>query len=179
MSQQRNVKRYTKGFIWLHWGIALVVLPMVTCSFFLEDFPKTIRPTAIMLHKSFGLSILVLMLIRLIYLMKQRRPSLPSKMPKWEIYLARVVQASLYFFLIAMAFAGWLMSSLSNHAPVWFGLIRLPFPGLSKNIEWADWFFQAHKTTAWILLFLIGLHIAGALKHAIIDKDKVLENMLP
>lgn len=179
MSQHRSVKRYTKGFIWLHWGIALVVLPMLAVSFFLEDLPKTIRPTAIMLHKSLGLSILALMIIRLMYLWKQQRPPLPSKMPKWEIYLARVVQVGLYFFLIAMGFAGWLMSSLSDHVPVWFGLIRLPFPGLSKNPEWADWFYQAHQTIAWILIVLLGLHIAGALKHAIIDRDKVLESMLP
>lgn len=171
--------KYSKGFIGLHWLIAVVVISMLSVSFFLEDLPKVIRPTAIMLHKSFGLSILLLTLMRLIWVIIAKRPALPITMPRWEVYLARGVQGAFYVFLISMAMAGWLMSVLSNRIPIWFGLFPLSLPGVPHNSIWAEWFFQGHQTIAWILITLICLHIAGALKHAIIDKDKVMESMLP
>ena len=173
------MNKYSKGFVGLHWLIAIVVISMLSVSFFLEDLPKVIRPTAIMLHKSFGLSLLLLMVIRVIWFMKAKRPSLPNTMPRWEVYLARSVQGALYLFVIAMALAGWLMSILSNHIPIWFGLFPVSLPGVPQNPIWAEWFFQAHQIIAWILIALICLHIMGALKHAIIDKDKVMESMLP
>lgn len=179
MSQQGKTERYTLGLISLHWVIALLIIPLVSLSFFLEDLPKIIRPTAIMLHKSCGLTILVLMVVRLIYLFKSGRPTLPATMPRWEVLFARGVQLALYVSVIAMAMVGWIMSMLSNHTPVWFGVISLPLPGIVPNEAWADIFFQSHQIIAWVLIGLIGLHVVGALKHVIIDKDKVMDSMLP
>lgn len=173
------MKKYSKGVIFLHWLIATVVLLLLPASFFLEDLPANLRPSAIMWHKSLGLTILWLMLMRLIWVIKSGKPALPSSVPRWEAWLARGVQAALYLFLIMMAMVGWLMSVMSNHIPTWFGLFRLPLPGIAVNEGLADSFFQAHQIIAWILITLIGLHIAGALKHAIIDRDKVLDSMLP
>ena len=173
------MKKYNKGLIIIHWLIAVVVIAMLGGSFFLEDLPNAIRPTAIMLHKSFGLTILFLMLIRLIWVIKAGKPALPPTVPRWEMFLARGVQVALYVFMVTMTLAGWLMSVLSNHTPLWFGLLRMPLPGVSFNPVWAEWFFQVHQTIAWILILLICLHIGGAIKHALIDKDDVLESMLP
>ena len=171
--------RYTKGAMVLHWSIAAIILLLLSVSFFLDDFPKALRPTAIMLHKSFGLTILILMVLRFWYLLRGKKPLLPATMPRWEIYLARGVQGAMYVLLIAMPIVGWLMSTLSNHIPVLFGLIQLPLPGITPNPDLAALFFQAHQIIAWMLIGLISLHIAGALKHAIIDKDKVMDSMLP
>jgi len=179
MGQKRKTARYTWGLISLHWLIAVLVIPLVSLSFFLEDLPKMIRPTAIMLHKSCGLTILVLMVVRLVCVFKSGRPALPAAMPRWELVLARGVQMALYVFLIAMEMVGWIMSVLSNHIPVWFGVVALPIPGIAPNAAWSELFFQIHQIIAWVLIVLIGLHIAGALKHVIIDKDKVMESMLP
>ncbi|MGV3740330.1 MAG: cytochrome b [Gammaproteobacteria bacterium] len=173
------MKKYTKGMMAIHWLVAAVVIPLLSLSFFLEDLPKTIKPTAIMLHKSFGITILALMLLRLFWLKKTGRPALPKTMTRWELGLARIVQWAMYTFLIIMPLTGWFMSVMSDHTPVWFGLIRLPIPGIAKNSAWADILFQGHQIIAWILIALVSLHIAGALKHAIIDKDKVLDSMLP
>ena len=171
--------RYTQGAMVLHWSIAAIILLLLSVSFFLDDFPKALRPTAIMLHKSFGLTILILMVLRFWYLLRGKKPLLPATMPRWEIYLARGVQGAMYVLLIAMPIVGWLMSTLSNHIPVLFGLIQLPLPGITPNPDLAALFFQAHQIIAWMLIGLISLHIAGALKHAIIDKDKVMDSMLP
>lgn len=165
--------------IGLHWLIATIVIPLLSLSFFLENLPKTIKPTAIMLHKSFGITLLGLMLLRLIWLKRSVRPALPAAMPRWEIGLARFVQWSLYAFLIIMPITGWVMSVMSNHIPIWFGLVNLPIPGVPQNPEGAKFLFQAHQIIAWILIALVCLHITGAIKHAIIDKDQVLDSMLP
>jgi cytochrome b561 len=174
----RNTK-YTKGLVYLHWAIATVVILLLSVSFFLENFPKDLRPTAIMLHKSLGLTVLALMGWRLYWLFKRGRPNLPDTMPCWEIGLARLVQYALYLLLIAMPLVGWMMCMFSNHPPIWFGLIPLSIPGIPQNAEWAQFLFQTHQIIAWVLIGLIGLHIAGALKHALVDKDNVMESMLP
>lgn len=179
MRKPRKAERYAWSLICLHWVVAVLVIPLVSLSFFLEDLPRTFRPTAIMLHKSFGLTLLILMVMRLGCLYKYGRPALPVNMPRWEMLFARLVQIGLYGALIAMSMIGWIMSMLANHTPMWFGVVALPLPGVAPNATWADIFFQIHQTIAWILIVLIGLHVAGALKHVIIDRDKVMESMLP
>lgn len=170
---------YPKGFVWLHWVIATLVMMLLSVSFFLDGLDKSIRPTAIFLHKSFGLSILFLMLLRLLWRAKILPPPLPPITPRWEVFLARGVQAAMYFFLIVMASVGWVMSVLADHTPSFFGLFQLPLPWIKPNPALSKLFFLAHQTIAWILIGLISLHVMGALKHVIIDRDKVLESMLP
>lgn len=162
-----------------HWLVALIVTPMVLGSFFLEDLAKPIKGTAIMLHKSFGLTVLALMLIRLIYIHVHGRPDLPSTVSKWERILARTVQYTLYLLLIAMPLVGWVMSAAAGHQPVFFGLFTFPFPGIQPNKALSDLMFQVHQTIAFIIIGLLCLHIAGAIKHHFCDKDAVLRRMLP
>lgn len=172
------VKRYTKLTKFLHWSIALVVICLLF-SFFLDDVPKTSKATAIMLHKSFGLTVLGLMLIRFIWILHTGRPDLAPDSPRWERVLAHIVQRSFYLFLIAMPLSGWMMSTAAGHPPVYFNLYTLPFPGIAPNEGLGGLFFDAHKAIAFILIGLLILHVAGALKHHFIDKDHVLKRMLP
>lgn len=179
MNKDVNVTSYSTGFKWLHWVVACLVLGMLGFGFFLSDLPGSFKPTAYMLHKSTGLTILALMLIRLVWVIILGKPKLPSDIPKWECFLASSVQYALYVFLICMALSGWLMATASNKIPVYFGWFRVPFPALSPNERLADWMYSTHGVIAWILLGLVGLHIAGALKHWLIQKDDVLDRMLP
>lgn len=171
-------KTYTSFSKAIHWLIALVVIPMVLGSFYLESIAKPTRGTAIMLHKSFGLTILALMLIRLIYIHRVGHPSLPSSMPDWEKRLSRVVQYSLYVCLLLMPMCGWIMATAANYPPVYFNWFTLPFPFVSPNEALSHWMFQAHHLIAYCIILLLGLHIAGALKHHLIDRDDVLKRML-
>ncbi len=178
MSRPRVVS-YSSGFRWLHWGIAAVVILLLSLSFFLDALQDSIKPSAVLIHKSLGLTILGLMVVRLFWVFRTGRLPLPTTMPQWEVVLARVVQAMMYVVLFAMPLVGWVMSLLSNHVPSFFGLFYLPIPGIAPNPALAKIFFQAHQSLAWVLIILITLHVAGALKHAIIDKDNVMERMLP
>lgn len=175
----KDVVEYSKGSKYLHWVIACLVLSMLSLSFFLDDLQTNIKRTGVMVHKSLGLTIFLLMLIRLYWLYHTGRPPLPKSMPRWELLLARGVQYSMYVLLIAMPLSGWIMSTLSDHVPVFWGVFSLPFPGLVPNPDLAQWFFQAHQIIAWLLIGLISLHILGAAKHAFIDRDHILQSMVP
>jgi cytochrome b561 len=178
-NNDKDVLVYSKGFKWLHWLVAILVLGMLAVGFFLSDMPSGFKATAYMLHKSTGLTILGLMLVRAVWMIVSGKPKLPESVPKWECFLASAEQYALYVFLIAMALSGWLMATASNKIPVYFGWFRVPFPGLLPNEKLADWMYSTHGTLAWIVLGLVFLHIAGALQHWLIQKDDVLTRMLP
>lgn len=173
------VVNYSKGLKFFHWLIALIVICMLGGSFFLDDLPKPYISTAFMIHKSFGITVLVLMLLRLYWLKHTGRPQLPPSMPAWEKFLSRFVQYSLYFFLIIQPLSGWIMSVAANRIPSYFGLIELPFPGISSDKGLATFMETCHIIIAWIIIGLLVLHVAGALKHHFINKDNVLRSMLP
>jgi len=173
----KNVQAYATTSKILHWLIALIVMLMLSLSFFLSSLPEADQPKFYMIHKSCGLTVLALMLFRVIWIVYRGRPSLPPLVPRWEVILSRVVQYSFYVLLIVMPLCGWILSMANNRVPRYFDWFFLPFPGISPNKMLGNWMDLAHKTIAWLLIALIVLHVAGALKHHFIDKDNVLRRM--
>ena len=173
------VLNYSSGSKFFHWLIAVIVIGMLSGSFFLGDLPEPYIPAAFMIHKSLGLTVLVLMLLRLFWLKYTGRPQLPPSTHAWEKFLSRFVQYSLYFFLIIQPLSGWIMSVAANRIPSWFGLINLPLPGISSDKDLASFMNACHITIAWIIIGLLVLHVAGALKHHFINKNNVMRSMLP
>jgi cytochrome b561 len=176
---ENGVQGYSKLSKFLHWLIALLVIIMLSAGFFLEEIPKPYASTAWMLHKSFGISILTLMILRLVWIIHSGRPNLPLLVPVWQKFMARFVQYSLYVFVILMPLCGWIMSVAAGKIPVFFGLFPLPLPGIEPNKGLAKLMNQSHETIAWIIICLLILHIAGAVKHHFVDRDNVLRRMLP
>ncbi len=156
-----------------HWLIALLVLTLLCVGFLLEKLPDI----AYTMHKSFGLVVLALMICRILWIRHVGRPVLPASMPQWEKFFAHLVQYSLYFFLVMMPIAGWMMSTASGHTPQFFGLFPLPCPGIVADKDLAAFMKEVHNTTAWIIIVLLFFHIFGALKHHFWDKDNVLKRM--
>lgn len=179
MYRSELVTHYSSGSRFFHWLIALLVLGMLAVGFFLDEIPDQFAATAYMVHKSLGLSILLLVILRIIWLIKSGRPPLPENVPLWEKLLSRLVQYSMYLFLILMPLSGWIMSVAADRTPSYFGFFNVPFPGVTPDKSLSDLMFEFHETIAWILIVLIVLHVAGALKHHFIDRDDVLRKMLP
>lgn len=175
---QLPVVSYSKMSKWLHWIVAVIVLLMLSGSFFLDDVPERFQATAYMIHKSMGLTVLFLMLLRFLWIIHKGKPALPSSIPAWERGLSRIIQYSLYVFLIMMPVCGWVMSVAENRIPVYFGLLKLPLYGVPVDKALSKFMGQSHTAIAWILIGLITLHIAGALKHYFIDKDDIMKRML-
>ncbi|CDZ78255.1 hypothetical protein BN59_02565 [Legionella massiliensis] len=175
----KQVQHYSKGSKFLHWLIAVVVIIMLCGSYFLDDLPEQYIGTAFMFHKSIGITILFLMLLRLIWILYAGKPDLPQSVPAWQRSLSKLVQYALYFFVILMPLCGWIMSTAANKAPYFFNMFRFPLPVVPFDKNLAGLMKNAHNTIAWILIALVVLHIAGVLKHHFIDKDNILRRMLP
>lgn len=161
----------------MHAALACMILSVFTVGSLLTLIPEAFQDISYMLHKSFGICIFFLMLLRLYFIHQDGRVTLPVQMARWDKVLARSVQYSLYFVLILMPLSGWLMSCASDHTPSFFGLFALPCPGLHKNPALAEFMGSAHYCIAWIIGSLLSLHILGSLKHYFYDKDHVLQSM--
>ena len=175
----KNGTHYSPLSKLLHWLIAVVVIGMLSVGFFMDDMPEQFKSTIYMLHKSMGLTILVLMILRFFWIKASGKPHLPGSIRPWEKILSCIVQYSFYVLLIIMPLSGWIMSVADDRVPSYFSLFKVPFPGISVNKSLAEFMVDSHKMIAWILIGFIMLHVAGALKHHFIDKDNVLKRMLP
>ncbi len=177
MEHNREVGSYAFVSKLLHWLIALVVLGMLSIGFFMSSLPDQLQPLVYLLHKSFGLTVLGLMVLRLAAITYYGRPRLPSSVALWEKIASRTIQYSFYALLVVIPLSGWMMSTASGRVPNYFGLLLLPFPGISLNKTLSHQADVVHCVLAWVLLVTVGLHIAGGLKHLLFNRDQVFQRM--
>lgn len=171
--------RYHKISILLHWLIAALVFLMLGLGAFMDEIGnQSLKMAAFTFHKSLGLTILVLMIIRLGWRWSHPAPALPSQMVSWERFLSKLTHGLFYLILILMPLDGWIMSMAAGHPVNFFWLGTIPsFVPESRSL--AAIMAEVHEFLAWTLLSLILLHTAAALKHHFYDKDNVLTRMLP
>lgn len=179
MKKNKTPVDFSSPTKFFHWLIAVIVILMLSGGFFLEDIPKQYAGVAFMMHKSIGLSILALMILRLLWILHAGRPPLPGTVRPWERILSRIVQYGFYLFLILMPVSGWVMSVAAGRVPTFFGLFNVPMPWITPNEHFSNVMFSVHQVIAWTLIVLVVLHVSGALKHHFIDRDDVLRKMLP
>lgn len=161
----------------LHWLIFFLLLFMLIYGYSLEFVPKAYQGMAYNIHKLTGLTILVLMLLRLLWKLSNVTPLLPADTPPWQRGLDHLVQWLLYLTVIGMPIAGWVGASAMGRPPS-LGKIALALP-IEHNKTLADQAFLVHNTIAVIIIVLVSVHILAALYHYIIKKDRILERMLP
>jgi len=162
----------------LHWLMALALIGNFIVGFIGEDMRLSPDKIKLLLwHKSVGVTLLALVLVRLLWRAAQPTPQLPS-MPAWQRALAQLSHALLYVLMLALPISGWLMNSAADFPLKWFGWFELPSlvgPNDALKQQFALW----HEYLGWALVAVLALHIAAAIKHAMIDKDDVLKRMLP
>ena len=171
-----EMTRYTRTAIVLHWIIAGAVIAQIAWGWLMQTIPKSppgLRADAYNFHKSVGLCIFALMLVRLAWRLAHAPPAFPP-MPRWQMAAARITHAALYVALFAMPIAGYLGSVFSGYPIKWFG-ITLPgwypkAPALKELMS------DVHLATSIVLVSLLALHIAGALQHAL-RGDGILARM--
>lgn len=177
LAEPRN--RYSTVSLILHWVIALAVVVQVALIIGHDATEGPLSRELIQDHKAVGLTILVLTLVRIGWRLANPLIALPVEMPKWERLLARTTQILFYVVLLVMPLSGWLASSAGGRAISWFGLFQWPLLPIGGGREAAGRFMDVHEATAALLLLLIFLHVAGALKHQFINRDNVLHRMIP
>jgi cytochrome b561 len=169
--------RYTKIAVVLHWLLAAAIVAGFLIGMQMADQPPSpVRVRWINYHKWFGITILGLSVLRLLWRISHRPPTLPESVQPWQRRVSDWLHRALYLFFFIVPVAGWAYSSALGFHVVYLGLI--PLPDLApKNKALADVLIQVHATLAWTLAALVGLHVGAALKHQFIDKDGLLLRM--
>ncbi len=188
MSRAVDRSPYSRMAITLHWVIALLLIGNLVGGLLLDSFLDSSDPAMkklgfqiIQLHKSFGLTVLLLTLLRLGIRVGSGFPPLPSHMTGLERLLARLTHYGFYALLLLIPFSGWVMVSASplGFPTSWFGLFEWPHLPIATSKETSGAASEVHEILAWLAIGLIALHVAGALKHHFFDRDDVLARMIP
>jgi cytochrome b561 len=172
-------ERYTTVAIVLHWVIAAAVLFMIGLGWVMGDIPKGTPERAYWfnLHKSIGVTVGVLVVLRLMWRLSHRPPPLPASMPGWEVTAARISHGLLYALLIAMPVIGFLASNFTKFGVKYFGLQIGPF--FAEDQAARDALQALHGLLSYVLVVLVAIHVAAAVKHWLVDRDGVFQRMLP
>ena len=179
MTFRNTTARWGHFSQFLHWLIVVLLVTQVTLASIADDLPLGMKKLAMLArHKSVGITILGLAVIRLLWRWTNPTPPLPANLKPYERFLAHVTHAGLYVILFAMPLSGWAMSSARGFPVSWFGFIQLP-DFVPKNKALYDALLETHETLAWALYVIVALHVLAALKHHFMLKDTVLKRMLP
>ena len=171
--------RYTSVAIWLHWTIAALVLLNLGLGFFHDDLEGISEALLMFFHKAIGVTVIGLTLLRLLWRLGHKPPIADPVMSRWEAGLAGLVHWLFYLLLIAVPLAGWMLSSTNGRSVDYFGLFDMgPLP-VPRGDEAHDLFEDLHENLAKAMLVLIGLHVAGALKHHLQGHRQVMGRMAP
>jgi cytochrome b561 len=128
-------------------------------------------------HKWAGVSVFMLVWLRLIWRLLNPPPAYPDAMPPMVQRLAHLGHAALYGLMIVIPLSGWLLSSAKGVQTVWFGVLPLP-DLIEKNKELGHLLHEVHEALNTLLMLLLAGHVAAALKHHWIDRDDILKRML-
>lgn len=178
---QRAVLRYSNTTVTFHWiTVALVLLQAYLGFRFGLSDPSPARDQIFIWHKTVGVVILVLTLARLAYRLKNPPPPFPPELPAWERFAAVWNHRLFYLLLIAMPIVGFIAVSGYANGPTTplLGGIEVPvIPGISK--ETGDLAGEIHEMSAFLLVFLIVVHLGAALKHQFVDRWRGSARMPP
>lgn len=192
--------RYTKIAILLHWLIALSIFGMFALGWFMSELPKEApkqiaydlfdwgvytwelakeaspRAFYFNLHKSIGVTILALIVIRILWRITHKPPAMLTSYKAWEKKAATGAHHLLYLLMFALPVSGLIMTVASKYGLKWFGIKMIAG---TDNKALREIFMPTHEIVGIILLAIIAIHIIGALKHKFIDKDDTMKRMMP
>lgn len=193
-----NVQKYNKVAVLLHWLIAIGIFAMLGLGWYMSELPKEApkqmqydlfnlgvytwelakeaspRTFYFGLHKSIGVTIFALILFRVFWRITHKAPAMLSSYSAMERKLATGAHHLLYLLMIAIPFTGLMQAIASKYGVLWFDIEILP--GLD-NPAMRKIFHEAHEISVNIIVLVLILHIAGALKHKLIDKDDTMKRM--
>lgn len=181
--------RYTSLAIFLHWLIAVGIVANVALAWIWPHLADAqVRP-AIDIHKSIGITVLGLAIMRLLWRLTHRPPAYPAGYQPWERTASHAVHGLLYLIMFGMPLTGWIMDSAwkdaETHPMHWFGLFEWPRIAFFQHFDPAtrdrlhDIFGGAHIWGAYALYALFALHVVGALKHQWLDGEREVQRMWP
>ncbi|MES0875232.1 cytochrome b [Sinimarinibacterium thermocellulolyticum] len=179
MSGAAEPARYGAVAQALHWLVALLVVAAFCIGFYMVDL--TLSPTRLKLfsyHKWIGVTVFALALLRIAWRVYRPPPPLPASVPAWQQRASAISHRVLMLLILAVPLSGWLMSSAKGFQTVYFGVLPIP-DLLGKNPDLGQQLESLHWALNKLLLGVVTVHVAAALKHHYVDRDGVLLRMLP
>ncbi|AOE50631.1 cytochrome b [Kangiella sediminilitoris] len=183
MSVAPATTKYPLTMRLLHWLIGILILGMIASGWYMHGLPdeEPLKEELYSLHKSFGITLLPLILIRLLVRLSSPIPELPPQMSWWEKVLSKLTHFLLYLLMFSIPLSGIIMMDYLGIFPLeWFGVFTMP-DLIPDDMDMFEQLGEVHEILAYSLLGLILLHILGALKHRFMDKGKdtdVLKRMI-
>lgn len=181
--------RYTGVAMILHWIVAALLILNVALGLSADYIPDSYVRSVIDLHKSIGITVLGLVILRVLWRVSHKPPAMPKTYAPWERLAAHAAHGALYLVILALPVSGWMHDSAwkgaASHPIFLYGLIPWPRIGWIENVEphhketLHTVFFSVHVYAAYALYALLALHIIGALKHQFWDREPELQRMLP
>ncbi len=170
-------RTYDRTQIVLHWLIAVMIFGLYAVGETVDLFDKPVRPFIINLHAVFGLALLALVVVRLVWRMTHKSPPYPANMGPWLRKAAAAGHGLLYLLMIFIPLLG-LGAFFRRGKTLDFGLLQIPSP-LEANRDIAHQITEIHGLLANILIALIVGHLLVALYHQFVLRDDLLARMRP
>ncbi len=171
--------RWSRVSIGLHWLTVVLVLGLAMVGLSMDALPAgRLKLQVYALHKSMGLTVLAITVLRLGWRLIGRRPAMLAGMARWQRALAALTHWGLYALLLLVPFSGWWYNSTAGFSLRWFGLFAVPALGEFDRVLKPQ-ARDTHELLFWTLAALVALHAAAALWHHYRLRDRTLVRMLP
>lgn len=162
----------------LHWLMALGIIGNGVLGLIMDEMPRGMsKLNTYAIHKSIGLTLLALLVLRVSWRLFDRRPR-DEPMPAWQRLAAHATHGVLYLFMLAIPLSGWIYNSAHGNPLQWFKWFNVPAL-MEKNAAVSDFAEDAHELLFWMLLGVLVAHVGGALVHHWFERDNTLLRMLP
>jgi len=178
MSLRSNDHQWGSVAKFFHWIIALAIIGNGIFGLLMDLAHSPMQKINwLALHKSIGLTVLALFLLRVLWRWGDGRPP-EEPGPRWQQLAAHIIHGTLYVLIAAIPLSGWWYSSVTGKPLQWFKLFNLPALG-AKNDALRHFSHGVHEYLFWLLVLVLVAHVGAALKHHVFDHDNVLRRMLP
>lgn len=179
MSIKNSKKKYGNISIILHWLMALLIVVQIPLGVYMADLPIGVeRGVLFNWHKEIGLSILILVILRVIWRLSNVRPLLPKHMPYWQQLAAHTVHFLFYVGMFALPLTGWVLSSAFGFPVSFFGLFVMP-DLVAPDQHLALNLLEVHEWLAFGTVGLLILHVGAVFYHLIFYRYNILKRILP
>lgn len=171
---------YKAGARWLHWLMALLILAMIPVGFLMiqEGLSRPLQNNLFIFHKNVGVLLLVLIVVRIVYRMRNAPPPEPTHLPAWQVKIAGLTHGLLYTLLFVMPLAGYVRVRAGGF-PI-EALDAMGIPALVPKSETLAGFAKSvHFYGGWAIAILVAMHVGAALQHGLIKRDGVFSRMWP
>jgi cytochrome b561 len=178
MSLRSNDRQWGSVAKFFHWIIALAILGNGTFGLLMDEASSPMQKINwLALHKSIGLTVLALFLLRVLWRWGDGRPP-EEPAPRWQQLAAHLTHGVLYVLIAAIPLSGWWFNSVTGKPLQWFKLFNVPALA-AKSDDLQHFAHGLHEYLFWFLLLVLVAHVGAALKHHVLDRDNVLHRMLP